>query len=49
MYTLIVANTITSRIPNAIVLKNQIPRTYLHYDIYCNLIPNEDENRSLFD
>ena len=31
------------------VLRNQIPKAYLPYDLYCNLIPNEDENVVVFD
>ena len=25
-------------------MKNQIPKNYLHYDIYNNLVQNTDEN-----
>lgn len=24
-------------------MRNQIPKAYLDYDLYCNLIPNENE------
>ena len=40
---------ITQRLPGALVLRNQIPKNYLHYDIYCNLIPNEDESVTVYD
>ena len=40
---------ITQRLPGALVLRNQIPKSYLHYDLYCNLIPNEDESVTVFD
>jgi hypothetical protein len=25
-------------------MRNQIPKSYLPYDLYCNLIPNNDPN-----
>jgi len=37
-----VSSAIVELIPNAITMRNQIPKSYLHYDLYCNLIPNED-------
>ena len=37
-----VAAAIIERIPTAVVMKNQIPKAYLNFDIYNNLIPNED-------
>jgi len=43
-----VAAAITERIPHAVVMKNQIPKSYLPYDLYCNLIPNSDANVSTF-
>lgn len=45
----LVASAITQRLPNALVLRNQIPKAYLPYDIYCNLIPNDDENSPIYD
>ena len=38
-----IASEIISRIPNAMVMKNQIPKSYIHYDLYNNLVPNDDE------
>ena len=38
------SNAIAERVPNSIIMKNQIPKSYLHHDLYCNLIPNEDPN-----
>lgn len=43
-----VSSAIVQRIPNATVVRNQIPRAYLPYDIYCNLIPNSDPNLPFF-
>ena len=43
-----VSNAITELIPNAITLRNQIPKSYLHYDLYCNLIPNEEPDVNFF-
>lgn len=43
------ASAILSRLPNAVVLRNQIPKAYLPYDLYCNLIPNDDESTPIYD
>mmetsp|Transcript_7208 Transcript_7208/g.10065 ORF Transcript_7208/g.10065 Transcript_7208/m.10065 type:complete len:84 (-) Transcript_7208:138-389(-) len=43
-----VSSAILELIPNAITLRNQIPKSYLHYDLYCNLIPNEDLNVNFY-
>lgn len=29
-------------------MRNQIPKAYLPYDLYCNLIPNPDPNTPYF-
>lgn len=47
--TRIVSTAITQRLPSALVLRNQIPKNYLHHDIYCNLIPNDDETLHIYD
>ena len=44
----LVSSSIVELIPNAITMRNQIPKSYLHYDLYCNLIPNEDPNLPYF-
>lgn len=44
----LVSSAIVQRIPNATVVRNQIPKAYLPYDIYCNLIPNSDPNLPFF-
>ena len=38
----LVSAAIVELIPNAITMRNQIPKSYLHHDLYCNLIPNDD-------
>ena len=43
-----VSSAIVQTVPNAIILRNQIPKSYLHHDLYCNLIPNEDANQPYF-
>lgn len=43
-----IAASIIDRIPNAIIMKNQIPKSYLPFDLYNNLVPNEDENTPYF-
>ena len=37
-----VSEAIIDRVPNAIVMKNMIPKYYLDYDLYNNLVQNED-------
>ena len=49
MSFLIVSSAIISRLPNAVVLRNQIPKSYVQYDLYCNLVPNEDEGSPIYD
>jgi hypothetical protein len=44
-----VAGEIKSRIPDAVVFKNKIPKMYIDYDIYFNLIHNEDGNESCYE
>jgi len=39
-----VSAAIVERIPHAVTMRNQIPKSYLPYDLYCNLIPNNDPN-----
>ena len=39
---------IIERFPNAVTMKNQIPKSYLPYDLYCNLVPNNDANATTF-
>lgn len=43
-----VAAAIIDRIPNAMIMKNQIPQSYLHFDLYNNLVPNDDESTPYF-
>ena len=43
-----VSAAIVEKIPNALTMRNQIPKAYLPYDLYCNLIPNADPNTSYF-
>ena len=43
-----VSAAIVERVPNALTMRNQIPKQYLDYDLYCNLIPNEDEQVSYY-
>ena len=38
-----VSQSILERVPNAIIMKNMIPKHYLDYDIYNNLISNDDD------
>ena len=40
---IIVANKIQDMIPDSIILINEIPKQWVDYEIYCRLIPNEEE------
>ena len=37
-----IAEEIIKKIPNAMVMKNQIPKKYLPFDLYNNLVPNDE-------
>ena len=39
---------IIERIPSAMVMKNQIPKSYLPFDLYNNLVPNDDPDASYY-
>lgn len=43
-----VSQAVVERIPNAVTMRNQIPKAYLPFDLYCNLIPNNDPNNATF-
>ena len=43
-----IAAAIIERIPNAMVMKNQIPKDYLPFDLYNNLVPNDDVETTPF-
>lgn len=44
----LVSSAIVEKIPNALTMRNQIPKAYLPFDLYCNLIPNTDTNSPYF-
>ena len=43
------SGAIIDKVPTAVVMRNQIPKAYLPFDLYCNLIPNDDDNCHIFD
>lgn len=45
----LIAEGVQSVKPEVRVLRNQIPKAYVDYDLYYNLIPNEDPNAKTFD
>jgi len=45
----VVSAAIIDRIPSAITMRNAIPKSYLPYDLYCNLIPNNDNNAESYE
>ena len=44
----LVSAAIVERIPHAVSMHNSIPKSYLPYDMYCNLVPNSDPNCASF-
>ena len=44
----IVSTAISIRIPNAVVMRNQIPKSYVDYDLYCNLVANDNPELEVF-
>lgn len=38
-----VGKAITAQIPEACIMRNQIPKGYVNYDLYVNLVANDDE------
>jgi hypothetical protein len=39
----VVSAAIVEKIQNAVIMHNAVPKQYVKYDLYCNLIPNDDE------
>jgi hypothetical protein len=44
-----ISESVTTMNPNVHVLRNKIPKSYVNYDLYYNLIPNSDDNANTFD
>lgn len=44
-----VAEGVMSQDGGVQVLRNQIPKEYVDYDLYYNLIPNSDGNSNVYD
>ena len=40
---------IQSAVPNSQVVMNQVPKPWHEKDIYCQLIPNDDDNNPFYD
>ena len=43
-----VASAITSKVPDATVLKNSIPKAWVDFEIYCQLLPDDNTNNPHF-
>ena len=43
------ASRIQQNVPDATILYNQVPKKWYEKEIYCQLIPNEDEKNDLYD
>ena len=44
-----VAEAIMEIIPDAVMMKNQIPKSWQHHDMYSNLVPNDDPTQTYFE
>lgn len=44
----IVVAAVAARVSSIVILKNCIPSTYVHHDLYYNLIPNTDEEEPFY-
>ena len=43
------AGEIKANVPGATVLFNQVPKEWHQKDLYCQLIPNDDDNNDVYD
>lgn len=48
VYNFVVKNAILEHIPNAEVVMNLVPKKYAMSDIYCQLIPNDDDENPFY-
>ena len=48
IYNFVVKNAILENIPNAEVVFNLVPKKYAMSDIYCQLIPNDDDENPFY-
>ena len=44
-----VAAAIKAEVPNAICVMNKVPKPWYEKEVYCQLIPNEDDNNPYYD
>jgi len=44
LISIIVATAIKSKVPNCEIVFNKVPKMHAMADIYCQLIPNEDDS-----
>ena len=48
-YSASLTSEIQANVGNATILINQVPKEWAMADIYCQLIPNDDENNDVYD
>ena len=48
-YAADVASRIREHVPEATVLYNQVPKRWFEKEIYCQLVPNEDDDNDVYD
>ena len=44
-----VADTIKAVVPSAVCVMNKVPKPWFEKEIYCQLIPNDDDNNPYYD
>lgn len=49
MFYIIVAESIKKNFASCEVVFNMVPKVWAHSDIYCQLIPNEDDNQPYYE
>jgi len=48
-FILVVANSIKEHVPSADVRFNMVPKQHAMSDIYCQLVPNDDDNNPFYE
>jgi hypothetical protein len=45
----LVKEKLIEKIPGCTAVRNKIPKNHVNYELYCNLVPNEDDREPFFD
>jgi len=46
IFIVLVASKISSLLPNIQILINEVPKAWVDFEIYCQLVPNSDPNQA---